>query len=244
MYLLDALFFLRVRPSFLPQGDATGAGRPRTCPRRRPAGGRRGSSPRHGRSDACSSSGRGRPCRARSARARGCPPRRPCPCRSPGSAASRPLGRRSVAIEPSLAISWTLVPAERAILAPAPGFSSIAWITVPTGMLRSGSALPGRISASGPDISVSPCLHALRREDVALLAVGVVQQRDARAPVRVVLDVRDLGGHAVLVPLEVDHAVAVLVPAAVVARRDAAVDVAPGLVAALRRRATSRASSA
>ena len=58
---------------------------------------------------------------------------------------------------PSLAISWTLAPAERAILAPAPGFSSIACTTVPTGMLRSGSALPARISASGPDIRRSPC---------------------------------------------------------------------------------------
>ena len=48
-------------------------------------------------------------------------------------------------------------PADRAIFAPAPGFSSIAWITVPTGMFRSGSALPGRISASAPDISWSPC---------------------------------------------------------------------------------------
>src|SRR6266511_732174 len=37
-----------------------------------------------------------------------------------------PDGRRSVANRPSLATSWTLVPAERAILAPAPGFSSTA----------------------------------------------------------------------------------------------------------------------
>ena len=68
-----------------------------------------------------------------------------------------PEGSRSVAIEPSFAISCTLAPAERAILAPAPGFSSIACTTVPTGMLRSGSALPGRISASGPLMSWSPC---------------------------------------------------------------------------------------
>jgi hypothetical protein len=67
-----------------------------------------------------------------------------------------PEGRRSVAIAPSLAISWTLAPAERAIFAPAPGFSSIACTTVPTGMLRRGRALPARISASGPDISMSP----------------------------------------------------------------------------------------
>src|SRR6185312_12324397 len=42
-------------------------------------------------------------------------------------------------------------------------------------------------------------LQSRRREDVALLAVRVVQQRDARRAVGVVLDVRDLGRHAVLV---------------------------------------------
>src|SRR6185369_15154210 len=42
-------------------------------------------------------------------------------------------------------------------------------------------------------------LQVLRRDDVALLAVGVVQQRDARGAVRVVLDVGDLRRHAVLV---------------------------------------------
>src|SRR5690606_18937126 len=49
--------------------------------------------------------------------------------------------------------------------------------------------------------------QALGRDDVALLAVGVVQQRDAGGAVRVVLDVSDLGRHAVLVvALEVDDA--------------------------------------
>src|SRR3954447_24572732 len=42
-------------------------------------------------------------------------------------------------------------------------------------------------------------LQAARRDDVALLAVGVVQQRDARGAVGVVLDVRDRGRHPVLV---------------------------------------------
>jgi hypothetical protein len=49
-----------------------------------------------------------------------------------------------------LATSWTLAPAERAIFAPPPGRSSIAWMTVPTGMLRSGRLLPGLMSALGP----------------------------------------------------------------------------------------------
>src|SRR5689334_24266484 len=41
----------------------------------------------------------------------------------------------------------------------------------------------------------------LRGEDVALLAVEVVEEQDAAVAVRVVLDRGDLGRHAVLVPL-------------------------------------------
>src|SRR5919204_400273 len=66
-----------------------------------------------------------------------------------------------------------------------------------------------------------------RREDVRLRPVGVVQERDPRRPVRVVLDRGDLRRHAVLETLEVDHAVAALVAAALVAPSDAAVLVAP-----------------
>src|SRR5579864_3108045 len=68
------------------------------------------------------------------------------------------------------------------------------------------------------------------REDVALRAVGVVEQRDARRPVGVVLDGGDLRRHAVLLALEVDDAVAALVTAALVTRRDAAVVVAAALL--------------
>jgi hypothetical protein len=86
------------------------------------------------------------------------------------------------------------------------------------------------MSAPGPTRPVA-LLEVLRREDVALLAVGVVQQRDAGGAVRVVLDVRDLGRHAVLVdPLEVDQPVLPLVAAALVPRGDAAVDVAATLL--------------
>src|SRR3954453_20634879 len=68
---------------------------------------------------------------------------------------------------------------------------------------------------------------AERRDDVALLAVGVVQQRDARGAVGVVLDVRDLGRHAVLVvATEVDDAVGALVTATLVTGGDAALVVA------------------
>src|SRR2546422_940503 len=54
---------------------------------------------------------------------------------------------------------------------------------------------------------------SLRRKDIALLAVGVMQQGDAGAPVRVVLDVRDFCRDPVLVPPEVDHPVPTLVAA-------------------------------
>ena len=57
-------------------------------------------------------------------------------------------------------------------------------------------------------------LELLRRDDVALLAVDVVKQRDPGAPVGVVLDVRDLGRNPLLVPLEVDDPVLLDVPAA------------------------------
>src|SRR5438270_4075054 len=70
-----------------------------------------------------------------------------------------------------------------------------------------------------------------RRDDVALLAVGVVQQCDACRAVGVVLDVRDLRRHAVLVvTTEVDDAVGALVTATLVAGGDPAVHVATALV--------------
>src|SRR3954469_8113027 len=71
-----------------------------------------------------------------------------------------PDGIRSCAKPPSFATSWTLAPAERAIFAPPPGRSSMACTTVPTGMLRSGRALPGLMSALGPFSIRSPCLSS------------------------------------------------------------------------------------
>jgi hypothetical protein len=85
-------------------------------------------------------------------------------------------------------------------------------------------------------------LQLARRDDVALLAVSVEEQRDAGRAVRVVLDGVDDGGDAVLVALEVDETEAALVPAAVVARRDVAVRVArAGLPDAREQRTLGRA---
>src|SRR5205814_8640702 len=61
-------------------------------------------------------------------------------------------------------------------------------------------------------------LQSVRREDVALLAVDVIQQRDARAAIGIVLNRRDLRGNPTLVTLEVDVAIALLVAAADEAR--------------------------
>jgi hypothetical protein len=78
----------------------------------------------------------------------------------------------------------------------------------------------------GPGLDSRADAEAGRREDVGLGAVRVVEERDARRPVRVVLDRGHLRGHAVLATLEVDDPVAALVAAALVARRDAALVVA------------------
>src|SRR5690606_8121590 len=65
------------------------------------------------------------------------------------------------------------------------------------------------------------------RDDVALLAVDVVQQGDVGAAVGIVLDRGDLGGHTLLVTSTVvDDTVAALVAAAPEARRDATAVVA------------------
>lgn len=65
-------------------------------------------------------------------------------------------------------------------------------------------------------------LQLVRRDDVTLLTIGEVQQRDAGGAVGVVLDVSDLRRHAVLVrALEVDDAVRTLVATADVTRGDA-----------------------
>src|SRR5207253_10645098 len=86
--------------------------------------------------------------------------------------------------------------------------------------------VPGTVCGARARGKAVADVHALGGEDVGLLAVDVVQQRDAAGAVRVVLDRCDLGLDAVLVPTEVDDAVALLVAAAAVTRGLAAVAVA------------------
>src|SRR2546425_732216 len=65
-------------------------------------------------------------------------------------------------------------------------------------------------------------LQAEWRQDIALLAVGVVDQGYAGRAVGVVLDGRDLAGYVEFVPLEIYDPIVLLVPAAAMARRNAA----------------------
>ena len=81
-------------------------------------------------------------------------------------------------------------------------------------MLRSGRALPTRMSASGPLTTFEPTFSPTGHHDVALLAVGVVQQRDARRAVGIVFDGGDGRRNTGFVPLEVDDAQLALVSAA------------------------------
>src|SRR5262249_49369023 len=73
-------------------------------------------------------------------------------------------------------------------------------------------------------------LEPFRGEDVGLLAVGVLQQRNTGGAVRVVLDGDDRGPDAVLAALEVDDAVLPLVAAAAEAGADDALVVAAALL--------------
>ena len=68
-----------------------------------------------------------------------------------GTFLSSPEGSLRSARPFSLAISCAMLPALLASCAPLPGYSSTLCTKVPTGILTSGSALPGLISAEGPD---------------------------------------------------------------------------------------------
>src|SRR4029077_11900779 len=77
------------------------------------------------------------------------------------------------------------------------------------------------------DVRARAALHGValleqaRRENVALLAVRVMQQRDPSGAVRVVLDMRDLGRNIVLVvPAEIDQPVGTLMAAPLGSGRD------------------------
>jgi hypothetical protein len=68
----------------------------------------------------------------------------------------------------------------------------------------------------GPTHDRLPYLQADRLNDVALFAVQIIHQRDARGAVGIVLDRGHFAGHAELVPLEVDQAQLLLMATAMV----------------------------
>ena len=75
--------------------------------------------------------------------------------------------------------------------------------------------------STGTSLDAVALLQLLRSDDVALLTVGEVQQSDASGAVGVVLNVSDLGGHAVLIrPLEINESVGALVTTALMSGRD------------------------
>src|SRR5579871_538260 len=97
---------------------------------------------------------------------------------------------------------------------------------------RADGDVAHRHGVAGPDVRALAAaehiadLHPRRRQDVALLAVVVVEQADAGIAVGVVFDRGDGRGHAVLIALEIDDAVALLVPATAVTGGLAAIAVA------------------
>ena len=97
----------------------------------------------------------GRPCRSECSRDRRCRPGRASPCSRGAPGAPRPTAcgpARSRPPWPSAAPTCRPSgPAGRPCLM----CSSMLWICVPSGMFRSGSALPTRIGASGPGLR--PC---------------------------------------------------------------------------------------
>src|SRR6185295_11130561 len=67
-----------------------------------------------------------------------------------------------------------------------------------------------------------------RRDDVALLAVQISNQRDMSRAIRIVFDLRNTSGHAFLVALKVDNSIKALVTAATTPHGNTAVVVTSG----------------
>jgi len=92
----------------------------------------------------------------------------------------------------------------------------------PQGDVAQGHGVAGLDVGRGARDDRIAHLQLRRGDDVALLAVGVADERDARRAVRVVFDGLHLRRDVRLLAAEVHHAVLALVPAAAVAARHAA----------------------
>ena len=82
---------------------------------------------------------------------------------------------------------------------------------------------------SRPGDDLLPDLEALGADDVALFPIDVIDEGDVRRAIRVVLYCDHDSGHSGFVALEVDVPVLLLVPATLMADRDAAVGSAPAV---------------
>src|SRR6202158_493959 len=95
------------------------------------------------------------------------------------------------------------------------------------GNVAQGQAIAGLDWRLGPAHQLSARRDAARGDNVAPLAVGVEQQCQVRAAVRVIFESFHLGRDTVLVAAKIDDAVMLLVAATLVTHGDMAVVVAP-----------------
>ncbi len=96
------------------------------------------------------------------------------------------------------------------------------WTIGAGGNVLQGKGIAEQNIGFGTGHDFLPDFQTIGVNDVALFAIRIVQQRDARRTVGIVFDRRHRGRDAELVALEIDHAVRLLVPAADEARSHAA----------------------
>jgi hypothetical protein len=113
-------------------------------------------------------------------------------------------------------------------------------MTVPRGNVGDGEAVARLdVGALARDDDIAH-LEAVRGQDVALLAILVLNQGDEGGTVGVVLEGEHGGGHVNLVTLKVDDTVLLLVAAALVAHGDSAIAVAARMLLELFQQALFR----
>ena len=94
------------------------------------------------------------------------------------------------------------------------------------GDVLQGQGVAGLNVGAGAGNHFVPSLQAVGSQDIALLAVLILDQGDESGTVGIVLDGQHSGFHVVLLALEVDDTVLLAVAAAAMADGDAAVAVA------------------
>ena len=100
---------------------------------------------------------------------------------------------------------------------------------------RHGVARPDWCTRAAHDLVAD--LHAARRDNVAPLTVGVLQEHDVRRTVRIVLQALCDSRYAVFGAFEIDDAVVLLMPATTMPRGDpACIVAAPGFALAFQKR--------